>query len=285
MKIGALSILFESAPGAILDKDRLLRICGEDLNMLLAARWLRERKPAAEVICTSCGKPHLVSVECGDLRSELGAYCADGAGWVAVEQERLRRFTFEHEHFVGALCRALGPRGNPETLVNGVCWRLGFTAIEGAHVAMVAAREMNDPRYAMEIAAALKKRQSAGPGLILCGTVPIVDLGLFPRGFKMVACDALIFLDAPTGVDFDLEAVAAVLGFRKRRGAHGAPVVHPNLITFIEDRLSKGHALKGASAEARHLLANPGPWAKAGAPLPDFDAVRMTVTRCRQRLG
>mgnify|MGYP001361147230 CR=1 FL=1 len=286
MKAGALSTLFESAPGSELMREHLIEACGADFDALMRSGLLREHTPAAEMICTDCGEAHFVGVEWSEVRGARGRFCPDGGGWAEMQPEALQRFRYDHDAFLAAIASELGLKGAPEMLVDGVCWRLGFRLIADTQVAIVVAREMNDPRRVMEIAGAVRARLKNWRGLILCGARPMVDVGLFPKGFKTAVFDDLVALNGESEIAVDADALALALGLTRRgRGEHGAPSDHPGLRPYLEGRLKSGASLENNSAEARHLLANLTEWATPNTATPEFDALRIVISRRRKKLG
>ncbi len=281
--VAALSILFECAPGSRFELEHLRETFGDGLERLLASGLLKKAPCARHVTCYDCDEAHDVRVERDEDR--LGRFCADGGGWAEVGPEALRRFTFDHDALLAVLADGFGLKGAPETLVEGVCWRIGSPMIADKQVAIVAAREMNDPRRVMEIAGAAHARLKKWRGLILCGARPMVDVGLMPKGLKPVVLDDLIALSEQGEVIIDGDAVEMALGLKRRgRGEHGAPSDHPGLIARIEDRIRAGASRRSAQAEADDLLTDPS-WTRQGQPLPQRKTLARFVARERERLA
>ncbi|MEZ5961716.1 MAG: hypothetical protein R3C30_15035 [Hyphomonadaceae bacterium] len=283
MSMGALSILFESAPGAILGRDLLIERYRADIAILSAAGLLRETSRASDALCTSCGTPHRLDVRWSEERGAWGQFCADGGGWTETSTDSLRRLAFDHIQFLVALAQSLNIKRAPEPLVEGACWRLGTASADDAEHVIIVAREMNDPRRFVEVAAALKRRVKAGPGLILCGATPVVDLGLFPRRFKTVVFDDVIALHERCEIVVDRNAMAIALGLnRRKRGEHGAPHDHPGLVALIEERARTGEGCQRSADEADWLLAHLS-WRQVGRDLPEREALRRFISRRRTK--
>jgi len=277
VSVGALSLLFETAPGSVFDSRQLATL---RQAKPIPAGWLVDLPLSGEVICAACGAPHRVEVAWDEVRQEMGRFCVDGGGWSAVDPSEIARVRVDHSHLLGSIAKAFAVRGGQEVLAPDICWRLGEAEIAGAGVALIAAREMNDPRRVMETARALHVHFKRGHGLILCGIRPLLDAGLMPRGFRAVAFEDVLAADDGGNIYSNAVAAALVLGLRRRRrGEHGVAVVHPKLAAYMEARLLNGQAYVSPSAEAQQLLADSLGWATPGEPLPSPDAVRMLVSR------
>lgn len=165
-----------------------------------------------------------------------------------------------------------------------ICWRLGATSIEGSDCAVFVAREMHDPRRLVEVAAALKRRIKAGPGAVLCGAHPLVDLGLLPRGFRAVQLDDVVAIGVAGGLKVDQRALALALGLiARRRGEHGAPFDHPGLIALIEVRARNAQACSTATEEADWLLLHHRSWVEPGRHVPLRETLRRFIARRRTK--
>lgn len=285
MNADALSALFETAPGANLRMDQLMSVLGADSLATFDSSWLIELPISDDVLCTACGDTHTVRVLWDVLRHMHGGYCADGGGWFAVATDARRRFRFRHERLLDVLGRGFSLSGKSEELAPSACWLLGVATIGEAERDVVVARELNDPRRLMEVAGALRRKRKSWSGIILTGARPMVDIGVLPRGLKIVELRDIIALDHGGEVAIDFTRAGARLGWTGAgRGEHGAPRAHPQLVPYIKERLSSGRALASDTAEARHVLADTT-WATPGASIPELDAVRMAVVRLRKELG
>lgn len=284
MSVGALSILFESPPGAILERDLLIDRYRADIAILSAAGLLRETARASDALCASCCTPHRLDVAWSEGRGAWGQFCADGGGWTETSTDSLRRLAFDHIQFLLALTQSLNIKRTPEPLVEGACWRLGTASVAGAEYVIIVAREMNDPRRFVEVAAALKRRVKTGPGLILCGAHPVVDLGLFPRRFKAVVFDDAVALSERGEILIDRAAIAIALGLnRRKRGEHGAAHDHPRLIALLETRARNAQACSTPTEEADCLLLDHPSWVEPGRPVPQRGTLRRFIARWRTK--
>ncbi|MGE0045966.1 MAG: hypothetical protein AB7T08_09415, partial [Hyphomonadaceae bacterium] len=195
MNAATLSRLFETAPSAAFERADLEALCGAEFEPLVDRGLLHAVAPVRDVLCTDCGAAHWVRVERSAMRGALGRFCASGAGWAAVDPESLRRYEFDHRALLTAAAAEIGVAAAPETLIEGVCWRLGTARLGDREFLPIVAREMNDPRRVMEIAAATKRFKD-WCGLIVCGARPLVDLGLFPRGLRIASLDEIMSISA-----------------------------------------------------------------------------------------
>lgn len=280
MNVGALSLLFETAPGTIVHRHQLALA---DCVSLFAQGWLQNLPQATTSVCGACASPHHVAVAWDDVREELGCFCPDGGGWTAVNPDELQQFYFDHDRFLTALSKALGA-AQPQPIIDGLCWRWGGVK-RWSEVAVVVARGMNDPRSLVAIAEAVCLRFKRGPGVLLCGARPIVDLGLFPPGFGAATFETVLAVSESGEISIDTGAVLLVLGLGRGRGAHGAPVAHPKLMSYIAARLANGEALESDTAEAKQILSDPKPWATPTTTLPRIDALRMAIKRQRKSIA
>lgn len=278
VSVSALSALFESAPGALIQRGPS-DDTESDFVALIEAGLLCEHAAASTVLCADCGGAHFVGVEWNEARSARGRFCAGGGGWSEVDPESLRRYSFDHGMLLMRLAHGLGLKGPPETLVDGACWLLGYPVIADKQIAIVVAREMNDPKRVWEIAHTMRGRFLKRNGIILCGVRPMVDLGLFPKGIKMAAFDDVVTLDVKGDVVVDSNAVALALGLKRRgRGQHGAPSDHPGLIGRIEERARVHGRPISPQAEADALLADPS-WVNQNRPLPNRKSLARFLAR------
>lgn len=285
MNTGALSALFETVPGVNLRMDQLMLALGVEVVTEADANWLIELPLSEDALCTACGDPHAVSISWDDLRQQHGGYCADGGGWFAVGTDARRRFCFRHGRLLDALSKGFSLSGRIEELARGACWLLGVAKLGEAERDVVVARELNDPRRLMEVAGALRRKRKSWSGIILTGARPMVDIGVLPRGLKIVEFGDIIASDQGGEVAIDFTRAGARLGWTGAgRGEHGAPLAHPQLVPYIKERLASGRALASSTAEARHVLADTT-WATPGASMPELDAVRMAIVRLRNELG
>jgi hypothetical protein len=280
---GALSLLFECAPGSLFEVDHLLAEFGGAIAPLQRSGLLIEAAPARYATCFDCGDAHLVSVE-RNAQGRLSRLCVDGGGWADVDPASLRRCQFDHTALLAALAKALGISAPLEPIVDRVCWRLGTAAVSGADYALFVAREMNDANRLMAVGRELKRFKN-WRGVVMCSAPPLVELGLFPSGLSTRTFDDLIAMSGEGELMVDRLDLEEVLNLRPRgRGAHGAAWDHPHLGPLIDQRFRTGVRLPSATAEARWLLAN-ADWARRGKKRPTQSTLCKLIARRWQKLS
>lgn len=71
---GALAALFESAPGALIQRGLPDDADRGDFDAMIGAGFLCEHAAASMVLCTGCGEAHFVGVEWSEARSARGLF-------------------------------------------------------------------------------------------------------------------------------------------------------------------------------------------------------------------